>query len=196
MLSSVKDLIGKVIIAPQGEIGRVADFALDEQTWKIRALVVDSNEQSGGGAFIASKSVEMDWQNEELALYVRGSQIKSDVKADADLHRARRIFGYQVRARDGETGRLDDFLFDREWSVRYMVLDTGSWLTGRKVLFAAAYVERIDHNRREVAIDLSRDTIKNGPEYHPGKPIDPQVESSLSSLAEQPEKRGWNGHGR
>ena len=45
--------------------------------------------------------------------------------------------GYTLAASDGEIGKCADFLFDdRDWTVRYMVSDTGGWLSGRKVLIS------------------------------------------------------------
>jgi hypothetical protein len=47
------------------------------------------------------------------------------------------IIGYRLEATDGEFGRCKDFLFDDEkWVTRYMVVDTGKWLPGRKVLIS------------------------------------------------------------
>ena len=54
------------------------------------------------------------------------------------LHLAHKIHGTTIRSRDGEIGTLDDFLFEQSrWAVRYLVVNTGSWLEGRKVLHLA-----------------------------------------------------------
>jgi uncharacterized protein YrrD len=43
--------------------------------------------------------------------------------------------GFAIEARDGKIGTVSDFLFDdRSWKIRWMVVDTGGWLTGRKIL--------------------------------------------------------------
>ena len=45
--------------------------------------------------------------------------------------------GYALRAMDGLIGKVDDFYFDDEdWRIRYLVVDTGKWLSGRKVLIS------------------------------------------------------------
>lgn len=42
--------------------------------------------------------------------------------------------GYTVQATDGDVGSVAEFFFDDDnWTVRYLVVDTGSWLMGRKV---------------------------------------------------------------
>jgi hypothetical protein len=49
------------------------------------------------------------------------------------------VRGYSIRATDGEIGSVHDFLFDDEhWTVRYLVADTGDWLSGRLVLISPA----------------------------------------------------------
>jgi hypothetical protein len=50
--------------------------------------------------------------------------------------------GYRIGARDRELGKVRDFYFDdRYWIVRYIVVDTRSWLPGRKVLVSPQVVE-------------------------------------------------------
>ena len=49
------------------------------------------------------------------------------------LRNVKDLRGYAIRATDGVIGRVDDFYFDDEdWGVRYLVVDTGGWLSGRK----------------------------------------------------------------
>jgi uncharacterized protein YrrD len=58
------------------------------------------------------------------------------------LHLAHKIKGTPVLARDGEIGTLDDFLFEpSRWAIRYLVVDTGAWLGGRKVLLSPMSVD-------------------------------------------------------
>jgi len=50
------------------------------------------------------------------------------------LRNIKNLRGYVIRAIDGTIGKVNDFYFDDEdWSIRYLVVDTGSWLSGRKV---------------------------------------------------------------
>ena len=51
------------------------------------------------------------------------------------MRKVKDLRGYAIRATDGVIGRVDDFYFDDEhWGIRYLVVDTGTWLSGRKVL--------------------------------------------------------------
>ena len=53
--------------------------------------------------------------------------------------------GCTVNASDGEVGTVKDILFDDEaWRIRWVVVDTGTWLTGRKVLIHPSAIEPLD----------------------------------------------------
>ena len=63
------------------------------------------------------------------------------------LWHASAINGYSIEASDGELGTVSDFLFDdASWSVRWLVVDTGNWLSGRKVLLPPSALGRLDAN--------------------------------------------------
>ena len=80
------------------------------------------------------------------------------------LHLAHKIKGTAVRARDGEVGTLDDFIFEQSrWTVRYLVIDTGSWLGGRKVLMSPMAVEgRWD--RSGIALSVRKHHVEQSPD--------------------------------
>jgi len=53
------------------------------------------------------------------------------------LHKAKTLNGYKLRSLDGEIGKVKEFYFDdHHWTIRYLVADTGNWLTGRQVLIS------------------------------------------------------------
>lgn len=115
-------------------------------------------------------------------------QIKSQVeqitaeerRADPQIRSAREVFGYDIAARDGGVGYLDDFIFDTEdWVIRYLVVNTRAWLPGRDVLVAPQWVERIHHAGSVIEVDLERETIKNSPEYDPEEPVNRDYENRL-----------------
>ena len=80
------------------------------------------------------------------------------------LHLAHKIKGTIVRARDGEVGTLDDFIFEQSrWAVRYLVIDTGSWLNGRKVLLSPmAVVGKWD--RSGIALSVRKEHVAGSPD--------------------------------
>lgn len=78
------------------------------------------------------------------------------------------VIDYYVQASDGDIGHVQDFIVDtRHWIIRYAVLDTRNWLPGKKVLISPAWITSIRWESSEVYIDLSREQIKNSPEYDP-----------------------------
>lgn len=96
------------------------------------------------------------------------------------LHSANGLRGFTVQATDGEVGRVDDVYFDDErWVVRYLVVDTGGWLSGRKVLLSPVSFRHADWNGGTVMLNLTREKIENGPGIDTHRPVSRQQESEL-----------------
>jgi len=82
------------------------------------------------------------------------------------LHKTMELKGFHLEAEDGEIGHVEDFILDDDsWIVRYLIVDTGNWLPGRIVLVSPLWVERIDWQDRKVLVLMSRETVRNSPEY-------------------------------
>jgi hypothetical protein len=71
--------------------------------------------------------------------------------------------GYSVEALDGSIGKIDEASY--EVGSSYVVVDTGPWILGKRVLLPAGAVERVDHNGEEVFVTLTKDQIKDSPEF-------------------------------
>jgi hypothetical protein len=86
--------------------------------------------------------------------------------ADPHLRSVREVTGYRIEARDGGIGHVDDFLVDAAgWETRYLIVDTRNWLPGRKVLVAPGWVRDISWDDNKVYLDLTREEVKNSPEF-------------------------------
>ena len=73
---------------------------------------------------------------------------------------------HEISAKDGVIGHVDDFIIDdKTWAIRYLVVDTGVWWPGKKVLLAPKWVDRISWSESKVIVALDRETIKGSPEY-------------------------------
>jgi hypothetical protein len=72
------------------------------------------------------------------------------------------IAGYSVEAIDGSIGKIDQAT--DEVGSSYIVVDTGPWIFGKKVMLPAGVVSRIDHDDEEVHVNRTKDQIKNAPE--------------------------------
>ena len=85
---------------------------------------------------------------------------------DPHLRSTRGVTGYNIHAADGEIGHVKDFLIDDEtWAIRYLIVDTGNWWPGKKVLVSPQWTERVSWPDKKVFVNLSRETIKESPEY-------------------------------
>lgn len=82
------------------------------------------------------------------------------------LHKAKDLKGFQLEAEDGEIGHVEDFILDGDsWTVRYLVVDTGTLWPGKIVLVSPLWIDRIDWPARKVFVLMSRETVRNSPEY-------------------------------
>ncbi|HUH06372.1 MAG TPA: PRC-barrel domain-containing protein [Egibacteraceae bacterium] len=73
------------------------------------------------------------------------------------------LVGFSVDARDGKIGKIDDATYDVESS--YIVVDTGPWIFGRKVLLPAGVIEEIDLDNERVMVARTKDEIREAPEF-------------------------------
>ena len=74
----------------------------------------------------------------------------------------RDLSGFAVEALDGGIGKVDDATYDVGQS--FIVVDTGPWIFGKKVLMPAGTVTSVDHEDRKVYVDRTKQQIKNSPE--------------------------------
>ena len=85
---------------------------------------------------------------------------------DHHLRSAAEVRGYHIQGSDEAIGHVADFIVDdATWAVRYIAIDTSNWWVGKKVLIAPRLATHISWADRTVHVDLSRDGIKNGPEW-------------------------------
>lgn len=90
--------------------------------------------------------------------------------------------GNALHATDGDIGNVEEFFFDdQSWTVRYLVADTGGWLTDRQVLLSPAVVRGIDWETKGVQVGITREQVKNSPDISTHMPISRQSEAELSN---------------
>jgi len=99
---------------------------------------------------------------------------------DSHLRSSQAVIGYNIDATDGEIGHVEGFVVDDEaWAIRYMEVATRSWWPGKKVLVSPAWIERVSWTDSKVCVGLSREAIKNAPEYDESAPIAREYENRL-----------------
>ena len=85
-----------------------------------------------------------------------------------------------LHATDGEIGHIQEFYFDDEsWTIRYFVVNTGSWLTGRLVLISPTQVTSINWDAKQIVLNLTKTQIENSPNIDTHRPISRQLEADF-----------------
>jgi hypothetical protein len=87
------------------------------------------------------------------------------------------VSGFEVEAVDGSIGKVDEATYDVGES--YIVVDTGPWIFGKKVLLPAGIVERVDREEDKVYVDRTKDEIKDAPEFDDDAYRDEDYRSSV-----------------
>jgi len=96
------------------------------------------------------------------------------------LRKASAINGYAIATSDGRLGTVNDFLFeDSSWLVRWLVVDTGKWLSGRKVLLPPSVLGQLDPSGREFAVSFTMQQVKNSPDIDTERPVSRQIETNI-----------------
>ena len=101
------------------------------------------------------------------------------------------LSGYDVEAVDGGIGKIDEA--SNEVGAGYIVVDTGPWIFGKKVLLPAGVISRVDRDDEQVFVNRTKDQIKNAPEFDEDNYRDDAYRSSLGSYYDQggPGWRDW-----
>ncbi len=110
------------------------------------------------------------------------------------LRQTKDLENLAIVATDGAIGDVTDLYFDDEaWVVRYLVVDTGSWLSSRKVLISPMAAGKPDWAAKQLPVSLTREQVKNSPPIDTEKPVSRQYESSYSGYYRYPYY--WGGTG-
>jgi uncharacterized protein YrrD len=105
---------------------------------------------------------------------------RSGFRRKTMLYRLQKLLGLPIAASDGEIGKIADVYFDdHRWTIRYLVVETGNWLSGRKVLISAIPVSSIDWERNRVHVALTTKQVAASPNIDTDKPVSRQHESDF-----------------
>ena len=95
------------------------------------------------------------------------------------LIKAKKIKGYKLHSLDGEFGEVKEFYFDdRQWTIRYLVAETGNWLTDRQVLISPQALGDINIEERYIVINLTKKMIEDSPSLDSDKPVSRQFKET------------------
>ncbi len=95
------------------------------------------------------------------------------------LTNVKHLKGLVVRATDGEIGTVDQLYFDDEtWGIRYLAVETGSWLDGRQVLISPFSVVDTDWRVRRLDVALTKKQVEGSPDINTDRPVSRQHEAA------------------
>jgi sporulation protein YlmC with PRC-barrel domain len=96
------------------------------------------------------------------------------------LRTASDLSGYSIAASDGHIGHVHDILFDDDtWLVRWIVVTTGEWLSGRKVLLPPSVLGHLNQERHEFRVQLDKAEVKESPDIDTDKSVSRRMETHL-----------------
>jgi len=89
------------------------------------------------------------------------------------------VTGFDIEARDGKIGKVDEAT--TEVGGSFLVVDTGPWIFGKKVMIPAGLVDRVDYDTETVFVDRTKDEIKDAPEFDESNFQDEKYRSQLGT---------------
>jgi len=197
MLWNLKDMKKFGVLAHDGEIGEVDDVLFDEKSWLIRYLVIGPGPGKGWRKVLVPASVleKPEWSLDALQVDLTKTQVarsptwpaEGAERGDPHLHSGAAVIGYGIQANDGPVGRIDDLIVDTEgWVIRYAAVDTRKFLPGKKVVLAVPWIQAIMRSDSRVLVNLTQESIKNGPELDPKIGLNRAFEKALHDHHRQP----------
>ena len=94
------------------------------------------------------------------------------------------LVGYKVEATDGDIGKVDEA--SNEVGAGYIVVDTGPWIFGKKVMLPASVIGRVDDSAERVFVNRTKDQIKNAPEFDEATYKDATYRSNIGAYYTSP----------
>ena len=105
-----------------------------------------------------------------------------EIAANPHLRSTANVRGYHIKAMDGEIGNVEDFIVDdNTWKIDFMLVDTGNWFPGKKVLISPKWVKEVAWQKDEVIVNASEEQVKNSPEYQPSEHLSGTYEANLQN---------------
>jgi hypothetical protein len=108
------------------------------------------------------------------------------------LRNTNKLEGLSIHATDGELGTAEEFYFDDEsWAIRYLIVETGGWLGGKRVLISPYSIIHADWEARRVDVALTKKQVEKSPSIDTHLPVSRQHEANYLNYYGYPYY--WNG---
>ncbi|MEZ6046428.1 MAG: PRC-barrel domain-containing protein [Planctomycetaceae bacterium] len=111
--------------------------------------------------------------------YSEGTEFIRNSHED-QLRSLNEIKGYSIQCDEGELGHIEELIVDTDsWTLRYVTIDTGRWLPGKKVIIGIDWLTRISWEEQKAYLDLSKTQVRNAPLYDPRTPVNREFEKEI-----------------
>ena len=100
------------------------------------------------------------------------------------------LTGFNVEATDGQIGKVDEAT--NEVGASFIVVDTGPWIFGKKVMLPAGVIDRVDLDEERIFVNRTKDEIKNAPEFDEATYRDEQYRTELGGYYTGTTGRGFD----
>jgi hypothetical protein len=122
-------------------------------------------------------------QERRLLRHANKGASETPRKNDLHLQSANSVMRYYVHATDGDIGHVAGILIEEEtWAIRYVIVNTSNWWLGHQVLVAPEWVEDVYWAESKLNVALTREAVKNAPEYNSDVPITREHEKLLHAF--------------
>jgi hypothetical protein len=128
---------------------------------------------------VAHTGYRRDEPTEEVVMHTDVWTYREAPRSEKTIDPHVDVRGYDVEATDGSIGKVDEATYDVGSS--YLVVDTGPWIFGRKVMLPAGVIRSIDETDERVFVNRTKDQIKNSPEFDDSMVKDDSYRSQLGS---------------
>lgn len=103
------------------------------------------------------------------------------------LRSLKETLGYKIETRDEVLGRVHDYYFDESfWAIRYLVVDTGSWLPGKRVLLSPDLLEEPDWASSRLPVSLAREELEEQPRASEQPTVSSEKEQEVAGRLQWP----------
>lgn len=184
---TIRYILASLEEMPERQRAAVSPVSVADVDWKSRTIVVDlSRDQVTGCPEIDPQEpigrekerqlskhygIPVYWSGVGLwgnhvypGLLAGESPSEEEDRSEGEnrVHRTKEVFGCKIQAADGEIGRVDDLVVEEKtWEILFLVIDTGSWLPGKKVIVDNHWIELVNWSSGTVTVSLPRNAIRS-----------------------------------
>ncbi len=143
-----------------------------------------------GYSYFGADGLGAPWSGPGYLRRRAGVDHVDDDEGDPHLRSLAEVTGYHMHAVDGEIGHAENILVDDvNWDVRYVIVDTRNWWSGKHLLISPYAVKAVSRRDREIRVDVDRETVKSSPPWDPMAMIDQVYEKKPHN------HYGWRSYG-